>query len=172
MFRRETKEAATPNLTPVATVPVSTTIAMPDAARQRSEPAPAAGPRHDAALPPDIDLSNDPLATRIKNGTLGFVGDVLRVNGEIHFKSMLRIDGKFSGRINSDDGTLILSSGAEISDAVIDVAVATIHGTINGDITARERIVLGRSADITGAIATAALVIEEGAIFNGSCRKI
>ncbi len=102
---------------------------------------------------------------------MGFAGDVIKIAGEIHFRSMLRIDGEFSGQISSREGTLIISSGGQVTDAKIDVAVAMVNGTVNGDITASRQLVLGRTADVKGNVLTSALVVEEGALFNGSCRK-
>ena len=114
----------------------------------------------------------DQLANKLKDGSLGFVGDVLKFTGEVHFKSMLRIDGKFSGQIHSPDGTLIISSGAQVTDALINVAVANINGAVEGDINASKELVLGRTATVSGKLAAASLIIEEGALLNGSCRRI
>ena len=36
-----------------------------------------------------------------KDNWLGFVGDVTKFTGEVRFKSMLRIDGHFSGSVSS-----------------------------------------------------------------------
>ena len=55
-------------------------------------------------------------------------------------------------------------------DADVEVSIAQIYGTVDGNITATKRIELGRVAKVTGDIQTPALVIEQGAIFEGSCR--
>jgi cytoskeletal protein CcmA (bactofilin family) len=107
-----------------------------------------------------------------KDNWLGFVGDVVNFTGEVYFKSMLRIDGQFSGNVTSDDGTLIVSTGAQITKAVIKVAVAKINGTVEGDILASKQLILGRTANVRGQVAAPALVVEEGAQLNGSCRRI
>jgi cytoskeletal protein CcmA (bactofilin family) len=107
-----------------------------------------------------------------KDNWLGFVGDVLMFTGEVRFKSMLRIDGNFSGRVNSSDGTLVVGTGAQVTDAVIEVAVAKINGTVEGDISASQELVLGRTASVKGKLAAHSLIIEEGALFDGSCRWI
>ncbi len=107
-----------------------------------------------------------------KDNWLGFVGDVVNFTGEVCFKSMLRIDGHFSGNVTSADGTLIVSTGAEVTKAVIKVAVAKINGTVEGDILASKQLVLGRTANVRGHLAAPALVVEEGAQLNGSCRRI
>ena len=114
----------------------------------------------------------DQLVNKLKDGSLGFVGDVLRFSGEVHFKSMLRIDGKFSGQIKSADGTLIVSSGAQVTGAVIDVAVARINGAVEGDVNASQELVLGRTAVVEGRLAAGSLHVEEGAVFNGSCQRV
>jgi len=106
-----------------------------------------------------------------KDNWLGFVGDVVNFSGEVCFKSMLRIDGHFSGHVTSPDGTLIVSTGAEVTEAVIKVAVAKINGTVEGDILATKELVLGRTANVKGQVAAPALTVEEGACFNGSCRR-
>lgn len=110
-------------------------------------------------------------AGSIKDNWLGFVGDVLKFTGEVRFKSMLRIDGNFSGQVFSPEGTLIVSAGALVTQAVIKVAVAKINGTVEGDIHASKELVLGRTATVTGKVWAPAFVVEEGALFNGSCRR-
>jgi cytoskeletal protein CcmA (bactofilin family) len=107
-----------------------------------------------------------------KDNWLGFIGDVLKFTGEVRFRSMLRIDGHFSGHVTSSDGTLIVSDGARLTQTVINVAIARINGSVEGDIHASKELVLGRTASVTGEVSAAALTVEEGAILNGSCRRI
>jgi cytoskeletal protein CcmA (bactofilin family) len=115
---------------------------------------------------------SESLARDIKEGTLsGFVGGGTDVTGEANFKAMMRVDGHFSGRITSSSGTLIVGANGKV-DANIEVAIAQIHGTINGDIIATQRLELGRAAKVTGNIQTPSLVIEQGAIFEGSCKML
>ncbi len=113
---------------------------------------------------------SESLARDIKEGTLsGFVGNGTTLTGEANFKGMLRVDGHLSGRVSSQDGTLIISTGGQV-EADVEVSVAQIYGTVIGNVTATKRIELGRVAKVTGDIKTPALVIEQGAIFEGSCR--
>ena len=106
-----------------------------------------------------------------KDNWLGFIGDVTKFTGEVRFKSMLRIDGHFSGSVSSQDGTLIVSDGAELTDAIIEVAVARINGTVAGDIRASKELVLGRTANVTGDVVSPELTVEEGARLNANCRR-
>src|SRR6266404_4074142 len=84
---------------------------------------------------------------------------------------MMRVDGHLSGRVSSGSGTLIVGANGKV-DANIEVAVAVIHGTINGDIIATQRLELGRAAKVNGNIQTPSLVIEQGAVFEGSCKMV
>ena len=115
---------------------------------------------------------SESLARDIKEGTLsGFVGSGTVLTGEATFKAMMRVDGHVTGRVSSSSGTLIVGTNGKV-DANIEVAVAMIHGTINGDIIATQRLELGRAAKVTGNIQTPSLVIEQGAIFEGSCKMM
>ena len=54
-------------------------------------------------------------------------------------------------------------------EADIEVAVAVINGSVTGNISASERVVLDSNARVTGLIRTRALSIRLGAIFDGDC---
>jgi cytoskeletal protein CcmA (bactofilin family) len=180
-----TPGAQQPSAQPVAqptTQPFTQTATQPmaqppqDRAAQtapRSAPtavAPQPPPSHPSPQPARAVSETDALARGMKDGGVGgFVGGTSALTGEINFKGMMRVDGQLSGRVNSADGTLIVSSGGRV-EAQIAVAVARINGSVEGDITATERIELGRTARVSGNLQTPALVVEEGAIFEGGCR--
>lgn len=115
---------------------------------------------------------SETMARDIKEGRLsGFVGSGTVLTGETNFQSMLRIDGHLTGTVTSTDGTLIIGSTGQV-DANIRVAAAIINGTVNGDIIATERLELGRSARVAGNVQAPRLVVDEGAILEGSCSMI
>jgi cytoskeletal protein CcmA (bactofilin family) len=127
-------------------------------------------PAVETSSAPKALTESETIAREIKDGTLsGFVGSGTSVTGESTFKSMLRIDGRFSGKIVSTSGTLIVGAGGQV-DANVEVSVATIQGVVTGDIIATQRIELGRAAKLKGNIQTPSLVIEQGAIFEGACK--
>ncbi len=103
---------------------------------------------------------------RPKNGV---VESVPELDGEITFKDMLRINGHVAGRVSSEKGTLIIDASARV-DANIEVAVATISGTVNGDIIGHQRVEVGPGAIINGNISTRSLCMKPGAVFQGDCR--
>lgn len=115
---------------------------------------------------------SETLAREIKEGNLsGFVGSGTIVTGEANFKAMMRVDGHLSGRVTSTSGTLIVGANGKI-DANVEVAIAIVHGTVNGDIIATQRLELGRAAKLNGNIQTSSLMIEPGALFEGNCKMI
>ena len=129
-------------------------------------------PSPDGAATPKALTESEAIAREIKDGSLsGFVGSGTVVTGEANFKALMRVDGQLSGRISSTSGTLIVGANGKV-DANIEVAVATIHGQVNGDIIATQRLELGRAAKLNGNIQTASLVIEPGALFEGTCKMI
>jgi cytoskeletal protein CcmA (bactofilin family) len=94
-----------------------------------------------------------------------------QLNGELSFRDVVRVSGHIAGSVSSVKGTIIVDIGARV-DARIDVAVAVIGGTVNGDIIARDRVEIGPVARVRGNIWTKSLTIKDGAIFEGVCRMI
>ena len=88
--------------------------------------------------------------------------------GKLTFEGTVRIDGKFTGEIFSND-VLIIGEGAEIH-AEIDVAVVIVSGYVKGNISARNRLELHAPGRLIGNIVTSTLSIEEGAVFEGNCK--
>jgi len=110
------------------------------------------------------------LAREIKDGSLsGYVGHGTSITGEASFKGMMRIDGHVDGKLVSDGGTIIVGDGGQV-DADLEVGVAIIRGTVNGDIIGTQRVELGRTAKVRGNIHTASISIDHGAFFEGNCR--
>jgi len=101
----------------------------------------------------------------------GRVDSVPELDGELTFKDMLRVNGHIAGTVLSEKGTLIVDASARI-DASIDVAVAVIAGTVNGDVVGRDRVELGPQAVIHGNISTPNLSMKPGATFQGDCRML
>ena len=169
---RSPKTDSTENQPQSSTQPQPFQTPQPAPAQTLAPPERAATPATHERAPsaPRAVTESEALARDLREGVVsGFVGSGTTVSGDAEFKGMLRVDGHFTGRIRSEKGALIVSAGGVV-DAEIEVANAKINGTVNGDIVAAQRIEFGRSARVRGNIQTPALVIEEGALFEGSCR--
>ncbi len=115
---------------------------------------------------------SDSMARDIKEGRLsGFVGHGTTLTGETEFHAMLRVDGHLIGTVTSQSGTLIIGTNGQV-DANVLVAAAMINGTVNGDVIATEKLQLGRTARVLGNIQSPRLIVEEGAILEGSCSML
>ncbi len=89
------------------------------------------------------------------------------ITGTIDVKGPLRIDGKVKGQVNSSDTVTVGASGDV--EAELNCKVATISGKVSGNVVASEKVELQAKAEISGDLKTKSLVIEQGAIFCGSC---
>ena len=138
---------------------------------QSTSPAPLYGSEStNTVTKPATDSEN--IARDIKDGKLsGFVGHGTSLTGDTSFQMMLRVDGHLTGTVSSDGGTLIVGNNGKL-DANVSVGVAQINGTVTGDISATDKIQLGRTARVVGNIATPKLIIEDGALFEGGCTML
>lgn len=92
------------------------------------------------------------------------------INGNININGCTRIDGNIDGTlaVNSD---LFIGEAGNIRAAVY-TQNAIIAGTVNGNISCRERLELKGTAKVNGDIKCKTLIINEGAIFHGKCMGI
>ncbi len=86
--------------------------------------------------------------------------------GKLSFEGTIRIDGKFTGEIQSS-GMLIVGEKAVVH-ADTQAGVILIYGEARGKFVARNRIEAYAPAKIFGEIHTPILVFGEGVIFQGT----
>ena len=98
------------------------------------------------------------------------IGAEAVVNGPIKLRGGIIVYGKVYGDIHTDGPVRITISGQVIGD--VQSSDAHIGGTIQGNVTVSNRIVLGRKSDLKGDLIYRSLVIEDGAQFEGSCSVI
>ena len=97
-----------------------------------------------------------------------FLGPGSSFEGKLSFNEMVRLDGKFSGDIESSD-TLVVGETGEI-EGTITVGSLILSGRFRGDIKASTSVELKAPAQVEGAIQTASLIIEEKVLFNGEIK--
>ncbi len=103
-----------------------------------------------------------------KNQITAFLGRETEFEGNLSFKGMVRIDGRFKGEINTE-GTLIVGETAVI-DSDIHASNVIISGEIRGHIVAGERIEILSPGKVFGDIESPSVVINSGVIFEGNCQ--
>ena len=89
-------------------------------------------------------------------------------DGKLVFQGSVRIDGKFTGEIATDD-VLLVSESAEVI-ASLNVGALVLNGTLRGNVRAKRVIELHAPARLYGDIETPSLVIHNGVMFEGHCR--
>lgn len=94
-----------------------------------------------------------------------FLDASTRFEGTLRCTESLRIDGSVEGEVHCDHGVAI-GEPARVQ-ASIDADSVVIAGEVKGDITARSKITLERSARVTGDLCTPGIVIQEGAKLEG-----
>jgi len=103
-----------------------------------------------------------------KGGELnGFLDHGSSFKGELEFEDTMRIDGRFNGKIVSKN-ELIVGESAHI-EGDIHVGRIAISGTVVGKIVADQRVEIHRNGKVYSDVDTPALIIEEGAVFQGNC---
>jgi cytoskeletal protein CcmA (bactofilin family) len=95
------------------------------------------------------------------------VAEDLEIKGTIRFKSSVMLKGVFEGEIFSE-GLLVIGSTARVT-ATINTKTLISHGSLTGNVTASEQIVLKNTATHIGDLNSPFIMIENGAVFNGSC---
>lgn len=89
--------------------------------------------------------------------------------GKLTFEGKVRIDGKFSGEIFTDD-VLIIGEGADVR-AEIEVSTLIIKGgVVTGNVRARDMVEIHSPGKLYGNITSPALFIDKGVVFEGNCK--
>ncbi len=96
------------------------------------------------------------------------LGHEAAFDGKLVFQGSVRIEGKFTGEIHTDD-TLLVTETAEVV-ASVSVGTLILNGTLRGNVRAKRLIELQAPARLYGDIETPSLKIEPGVMFEGHCK--
>ena len=87
--------------------------------------------------------------------------------GKLTFEGTVRIDGRLTGEVFSDD-VLVIGEGAEIH-AEIEVGTVIVQGTAVRNIRAKHGVELRAPGVVRGNVSTPSLAVERGVVFDGQC---
>lgn len=107
------------------------------------------------------------VAEEISNSS-NTIGKGTVLEGNIETYGNIRIEGKVIGNVKSKS-KVALGNSSNIQGNII-AQNADIEGEVKGKIEISELLVLKATAIINGDIVTGKLVVEPGAVFNGSCK--
>jgi len=126
-------------------------------AAQPPQPAPA-GP----AATPNRPESSHKLERDIVN-----IGKSVVIKGELNGSEDLTIEGQVEGTIQLRDHILTIGANGKIKAQIFAKAVIVL-GTVNGNVTATEKIDIRDNGSVDGDIVSPRVAIAEGAHFRGS----
>jgi len=106
-------------------------------------------------------------AEEISNSS-NVIGKGTVLEGNIETYGNIRIEGRIIGNIKSKS-KIALGHSSHV-DGNITAQNADVEGGVKGRIEISETLVLKATAVVHGDIITSKLVVEPGAVFNGSCR--
>lgn len=93
------------------------------------------------------------------------IGTNAKFKGELTIEGTGQVFGTFEGAIEAN-GEIQIGETATCRATVLGDRLI-VEGTVQGDLTAREKLHLTETSNVTGDITAAALVVAEGATFAG-----
>lgn len=95
-----------------------------------------------------------------------YMGARTAYQGKLTFQGAVHVDGMFSGEITSDG---VLRAGKDsVIDGRLDVGELELSGAFTGEVRAKRRVVVHKGGILNGIIVSPVLVVEEGAVLEGS----
>lgn len=105
--------------------------------------------------------------TRSVTGELStIIGPDANLEGRLDIKASMRIDGRIKGELVSSETVTIGPGGIVEGDVTAKDVI--VGGKVTGKLNASGKVVLESKAILIGDLKTARLIVEEGAVFNGS----
>jgi cytoskeletal protein CcmA (bactofilin family) len=96
------------------------------------------------------------------------IGEGTRFKGEFDLNGLLRIDGDFTGVIRTRGKVLVGKNGR--AECTLNAGTVVVGGVVRGEIVSTEKVIILSTGLVLGNITTPRLIVEEGVIFNGSCK--
>jgi cytoskeletal protein CcmA (bactofilin family) len=103
----------------------------------------------------------------LRSNEVATIGKSVVVKGELSGSEDLIVDGQVEGSISLRGQSLTVGPNGQVR-ANIEARNVILHGRVDGDVHATERVELRKTASLTGDISTARISIEDGAFFKGT----
>jgi cytoskeletal protein CcmA (bactofilin family) len=97
---------------------------------------------------------------------IAHIGKSVLIRGELSGSEDLFVDGQVEGSIELREHHLTVGPNARVR-ASVNAREVVVQGSVDGNITARDRIELRKSAVVNGDILTQRIVVEDGAWMKG-----
>lgn len=101
------------------------------------------------------------------SGSVNLISSGTVIEGQIHCKGDIRVDGKVLGKISSKSKIVVGTTGEVDGD--ISCQHADVFGKYQGNMQVREILFMKSGCNVNGDVQTGKLVVEAGANFSGHC---
>ena len=95
------------------------------------------------------------------------IGAGVKMQGQIVSREDIVVDGLIEGSITAGDHQVIVSDSGVVKGD-IHASVILVEGSVSGDISANQNVVISASGNIIGNIESPRVTLEDGAKFKGS----
>lgn len=129
---------------------------------EQTAPRPAQSPAAPTTRPMESPRAEAPRSVDVAT-----IGKSVIVKGELSGSEDLFVDGEVEGSITLKGQSLTVGPNGRVR-ANLEARNVIVHGRVDGNITASDRVDLRKSASLTGDISTARIAIEDGAYFKGT----
>ncbi len=112
--------------------------------------------------------SQDPVSYNAQPASgVAIIGPGIIINGDISGEENLIVKGRVDGKIVLNSNEVTIDTSANVT-ASISAKTVQVTGTVNGDITGNEKVVISKSGKVQGNIVAPRVILEDGAVFKGS----
>ena len=96
-----------------------------------------------------------------------YMGKDTVFNGSLTFDGTIRIDGKFEGKVITEDTLIVGETGHLVAE--ISAGTVICMGRVEGTVIASKKIEIHSSSKVIGNVQSPALYIELGGVMDGTC---
>lgn len=124
--------------------------------------------QHAVADTAPIESNPDGVESRRDGSNKITLGPNDSLEGKLNYDGHVTVQGRAEGEFRVS-GNFEVGNGATVK-ALIEGANVTIKGDVEGMLTARDKLMLGKSGKLNGDVTVKRLQIEDGASLNGHVR--
>jgi len=97
---------------------------------------------------------------------VAWIGQGVAIEGKIVSRQDIRIDGQVQGTVEVGQFELVLGPGSQVKGAV-NARSVLVGGTLEGDVTATDRLQIQSTGVLLGDVVTPRLIIQDGGLMRG-----
>lgn len=137
----------------------------------KKEDAKTQGAESSAAVSPSVGSaqSSAPMSSPslpVSPRAAACISQGIRIKGEVTGSEDLFVDGTVDGKLNLVNGSLTIGPNGSVK-ADVSAREVIVRGKVEGNVTAREKVQLWSTGQVTGEVRTDRLSIEDGALLRG-----